>query len=98
MSQFWKSPRFWVAVVLVGWFSYLLSVNLPERVQLYIVPHFFHPTISLSLVIGSSIVVGCILTLLLQFMWRRRASRRSSNHASVSAAAPAPPESSKTVA
>ena len=92
MPRFWKSPKFWIATVIILWLFYLIDGNLEQPVELYIIPHFFHRTLRVGTVMAGAAVVGSLLTILIQLAWRRRASK----NASVSAAAAA--SSTKTVA
>ena len=91
MFQFWKSPKFWVSAIVILWLLYLIDGNLEQPVELYIIP-FLHRTVRVATVIAASAIVGSILTIVVQFSLRRRASK----NASVSAAAAA--SSTKTVA
>jgi uncharacterized integral membrane protein len=84
MPKFWTWPRFWIGLILVAWIVYLLAGNLEQSVTLFIVPLWVHPTARLSAIILGSAIFGCLLTLLVQFAWRRRASK----YAAVSANAP----------
>ena len=92
MTQFWKNPKFWITLIVILWLFYLIEGNLEQPVILYIIPHFLHPTVRIGTVIAASGVVGSLLTLAIQFSWRRRASKNAA--ASMAAAA----SSSKTVA
>jgi len=92
MPQFWKWPKFWIGLILFLWLVYLLSGNLEQRVNLWIVPLFIHPVVTVSSIIFGAMILGSFLTLLVQFTWRRRASK----YAEASAAAAA--SSNKTVA
>jgi uncharacterized integral membrane protein len=92
MPKFWKSPRFWIALVLLLWLIYVLNGNLETAVTLWLIPLWVHPMVHLSWVILGSVIFGAVLTLLIQFAMRRR----SSKYASVSAAAAE--SSSSTVA
>ena len=84
IPKFWKSPRFWIVLVLVSWLVYVLNGNLETAVTLWLIPLWLHPMVHLSWVILGSAVFGALLTLLIQFAMRRR----SSKYASASAAAP----------
>jgi hypothetical protein len=92
MFQFWKSPKFWVSAIVILWLLYLIDGNLEQPVEIYIIPHFLHRTVRVAAVMAASAIVGSILTIVVQFAWRRRASK----NASISAAAAA--SSTKTVA
>ncbi len=92
MPKFWKWPRFWFVLTLVLWLVFILSSNFHTPVELWIIPFWLHPSVSLSAIIFVSAIFGCGLTLLIQFAMRWR----SSKYASLSAAAP--PSSSNTAA
>jgi hypothetical protein len=94
MPQFWKWPKFWIGLILILWLIYLLSGNLEQSVTLFLVPLFVHPTVRVSTIVFGSMILGCALTLLIQFAWFRRASK----YAAASTAEPPPESSSKTVA
>ncbi len=92
MLEFWKRPKFWIGLIIILWLIYVLSGNLEQSVTIFVVPIFLHPMVRVSAVVGASILTGCLLTLLVQFSWRRRASKYAA--ASVAAAE----SSSNTVA
>ena len=92
MPKFWKWPRFWAGLILILWVGYVLNGNLTNRVTLWVIPLWLHPTVPLSAIVLGSALFGSFLTLLIQFAMRRR----SSKYASASAAAPA--SSSNTAA
>ena len=91
MSEFWKSPKFWIGTITILWIFYLIDSNLEQPVELYVIPHFLHRQLGAGTVMAASAVVGSLLTLVSQTAWRRRASKK----ASASTAAPA--SSSNTV-
>jgi len=93
MFEFWKQPKFWAAVVLVLWLSYIIGSNLEQVVTIHVVPWLLNPYLKVSTIVVASAIVGALLTLGIQFMWRRG---RSSKNASQST--PAPGTSSSTVA
>lgn len=84
IPKFWKSPRFWIVLILLLWLVYVLNGNLETAVTLWLIPFWLHPMVHLSWVILGSGIFGALLTLLIQFAMRRR----SSKYASASAAAP----------
>jgi hypothetical protein len=75
MTEFWKRPKFWIAAIIILWLGYLLTANLSQPVELYIVPHFVHRTVTAAEVMLVAAVVGCLITLGIQFTWRRRSSK-----------------------
>ena len=93
MFEFWKQPKFWLAAVLVLWLAYLIGSNLEQVVTIHVIPWLLQPYLKVSTIVISSAIAGALLTLGIQFMWRRG---RSSKNASQST--PAPGASSSTVA
>ena len=93
MLQFWKQPKFWLAAVLVLWLAYIIGSNLEQLVPIHIIPWLLQPYLKVSTIVIASAIVGALLTLGIQFFWRRG---RSSKNASQST--PAPDASSSTVA
>jgi hypothetical protein len=75
MTEFWKRPKFWIAAIVILWLGYLLTANLSQPVELYIIPHFVHRTVTAAEVMLVAAVVGCAITLSIQFTWRRRSSK-----------------------
>jgi uncharacterized membrane protein YesL len=92
MTEFWKRPKFWIGAIIILWLGYLLTANLTQPVEIYIVPHFIHRTVTAAAVMIIAAMVGSLLTLIIQFAWRKR----SSKNAVVSPATPV--SSSSTVA
>jgi hypothetical protein len=93
MFEFWKQPKFWLATVLVLWLAYVIGSNLEQVVAIHIVPWLLQPYLKVSTIVIASAIVGALLTLGIQFAWRR--GRSSKNAAQSTAAADA---SSSTVA
>lgn len=93
MFEFWRQPKFWLAAVLVLWLAYIIGSNLEQIVTIHIIPWLLQPTLKVSTIVIASAIVGALLTIGTQFMWRRG---RSSKNASQST--PAPAASSSTVA
>jgi hypothetical protein len=84
MLEFWKSPKFWIGLIIILWLAYVLSANLEQSVTIFFVPFFVQPIVRVSSLVGASMIAGCVLTLLVQWAWRRRASKYAA--ASVAAA------------
>lgn len=82
--KFWKWPKFWIGLIIILWLVYVISANLNQSVTIFVVPFFLQPIVRVSAVVIGALIVGCILTLLVQFTWRRRASKYAA--ASVAAA------------
>ncbi|MGO9265267.1 MAG: hypothetical protein ACLQBA_10350 [Candidatus Binataceae bacterium] len=92
MTEFWKRPKFWIGAIIILWLGYLLTANLTQPVEIYIVPHFVHRTVTAAALMIVAAIIGCLLTLYIQFTWRNRSSKNA-------VASPATPvSSSSTVA
>lgn len=93
MFDFWKQPKFWVVTVLILWLAYVIGSNLEQQIVIHVVPWILQPYLKVSTIVIASGLVGAILTLGAQFLWRRgRASKNASE------STPAPGTSSSTVA
>jgi uncharacterized integral membrane protein len=94
MTEFCKRPKFWIGAIIILWLLYLIYSNSqPAPVEIHLVPWFVTLQLKLSLIIIGSGVAGVLITLAIQYFWRRRGS---SKNAALSN--PAPPFSSSTVA
>ncbi len=82
--KFWKWPKFWIGLVIILWLVYVISANLDQSVTIFVVPFLVQPIVRVSAVVIGALIAGSILTLLVQFAWRRRASKYAA--ASVAAA------------
>jgi hypothetical protein len=86
MFEFWKRPKFWAALILVLWIAYIVyGTSQISPVTVRLVPWFVTLQVNVSAIVIVSALAGCILTLVIQFYWRRR----SSKNGSVATAAPA---------
>src|SRR5208337_3894751 len=63
MTEFLKRPKFWIGAIIILWLGYLLTANLSQPVEIYIVPHFIHRTVTAAAVMIVAAVIGCLLTL-----------------------------------
>jgi hypothetical protein len=93
MFEFWRQPKFWLAAILVLWLAYVIGSNLEQVVTIHIVPWLLQPYLKVSTVVILSVILGALLTIGIQLMWRKG---RSSKNASQSTAASG--ASSSTVA
>jgi uncharacterized integral membrane protein len=85
MPAFVKSPRFIISAIVVAWIAYVIYFNSRlEPIQVKLLP-FVNLQFNVSAVIFGAMVVGAILTLWVQSIWRRG---RASRNAPVSATAP----------
>ena len=79
MSEFWKRPKFWAAFILVLWIAYILNETYQiPAVTVRLVPWFVTLQVNVSAIVIASAVAGCILTLVIQFYWRKRSSKNAS--------------------
>jgi hypothetical protein len=92
MTEFWKRPKFWIGAIIILWLGYLLTANLSEPVEVYLIPYFVHRTVPAASVMIVAALVGCVLTLVIQYFWRKRSAKNTVSSAT------APLSSSSTVA
>jgi len=93
MLQFWKRPKFWLITVLILWLAYVIGSNLEQVVVIHVIPLLLQPYLKVSTIVISSAVVGALLTIGAQFMWRKGGSSKNAAQST-----PAPGVSSSTVA
>jgi hypothetical protein len=84
MTEFWKRPKFWIGAILILWIGYLLTANLSQTLNIFIIPRLLHPQISIAYVMVVAAIVGSLLTLFIQYTWRRRSSKNAASSATVS--------------
>jgi hypothetical protein len=90
---FVKNPKFIGGAIVVLWVAYVVYWNYrlsPIDIQLF--PFLKPAQLRVSSVVIGSALFGCLVTLAVQFLWRRGRSKNGS------AASTAPADSSKTVA
>jgi len=76
MSEFWKRPKFWIATILILWVVYVIYANFQlDPVEIHLVPRLVILELRVSAVIIGSAIFGSLLTLGLQYYWRRRGSK-----------------------
>ncbi|MGH7986766.1 MAG: hypothetical protein ACREQX_10855 [Candidatus Binataceae bacterium] len=93
MSRYLKRWKIWALAILVLWLAYIIWANLQVINPIYLIPFFVALHATLPEVIVGSAIGGCLLTLLVQYIWRRR---RYSKRAAASSVRPA--ASTSTVA
>jgi Flp pilus assembly protein protease CpaA len=88
MPSFLKSPKVIVGTIVVLWIAYVIYNNLEKSVDFRLLP-FNILTIQLrvSAVVVGSALFGAVVTIVIQFLWKRR---------SKNAVSPAPVASSST--
>ena len=90
---FVKNPKFIGATIVVLWLAYVIYWNYRlDPIDIRLFPFLKPLQLNVSSVIAGSAIFGSLLTIVVQFLWRKG---RSKNGADVSVA---PPGSSRTVA
>ncbi len=90
MPSFVKNPKFIIGTIVVLWVAYIIYNNLEKSVDFYLLPfNILTLQLRVSAVVIGSAVFGAIVTLVIQFLWKRR---------SKNGASPAPAASTSTVA
>jgi hypothetical protein len=85
MPAFLKNPRFIISAIVVAWIAYVIYFNSRlDPIQIKLLP-FVDLQINVSAVILGGMIVGAILAVWAQAIWRRW---RASTNAPVSATAP----------
>ena len=92
MPAFLKNPKFIAGVIVAVWVIYVISANFQLKlIEIRLLPFIGNIYLQVSTVIICSVIFGSLLTLAIQYQWRRS---KSSNPTTVSSAA----DSNKTVA
>ena len=93
MPAFLKNPKFIGAAILVAWVIYVVTANfqLPP-IGIHLLP-YAQLQFNVSAVIVAAAIFGSLVTLGVQFFWKRWRTSKPASELS-----PAPGESSKTVA
>jgi len=90
MPSFAKNPKFIIGTIVILWVIYVIWANIqPQPVDIYLFPHFLKLQIQLSAIILGSAIFGVIVTIVIQYFWRRSSKNASS---------PAPAANRSTVA
>lgn len=86
MPAFAKSPRFILGALVVLWVGYLLYANFQLKpIQIRLIPFLATLEFNVSAVIIGSALFGCVATIVVQWLWRRRSSKNGSTSAAPSA-------------
>jgi hypothetical protein len=94
MLEFWKRPKFWIGFVVILWLAYIMYENFQlAPVDIRLIPFFATLQLKVSAIIVGSALAGCLATLGVQFLWRRRGSSKNAVFSTAASAS-----SSKTVA
>jgi hypothetical protein len=92
LPAFLKNPKVIGGAIIALWVIYVISANFQLKlIEIRLLPFIASIYLKVSTVILCSIIFGALLTLVVQYQWRRS---KSSNPTVVSSAA----DSSKTVA
>jgi hypothetical protein len=92
LPAFLKNPKYIAFALIAVWVIYVISANFQLKlIEIRLLPFIASIYLKVSTVILCSIIFGSLLTLVIQYQWRRL---KSSNSTAVSSAA----DSNKTVA
>jgi hypothetical protein len=91
MPAFLKNPKVIIGTLVVLWVAYVIYANFPKVVDFTLLPFGVVLQFALSTVVAGSAVFGALVTIVIQWLWRRR-SKNSAPTGSLAA------PSSKTVA
>ncbi len=93
MPKFVKNPKFIIGAIVTLWAAYVVWANFQlEPVKVRLLPFDVTLDFRVSAVIIGAVIFGSAVTLIVQWLWRRRSSKNASESAAASAA------STKTVA
>ncbi len=82
MPDFVKSPKFIISTIVVVWVAYILWANFQlEEIRIHLIPFLATLNFNVSAVIVGSAISGAIATLVVQWLWRRRSSKKASESA-----------------
>ena len=82
MPDFVKSPKFIISTIVVLWVAYILWANLQlPTVNFHMIPFAATLDFGVSALVVGSAVFGSIATLVIQWLWRRRSSKKGSESA-----------------
>lgn len=96
MPAFAKNPKFIIGTIVVLWVAYVVYANFqPQPVDFYLLPFGVIIQFKLTTVIVGAAIFGALVTLIVQWLWRRPSNESSSATAKIS---PAPAPRSNTVA
>ncbi|MGH7781479.1 MAG: hypothetical protein ACREQR_16830 [Candidatus Binataceae bacterium] len=72
MPSFAKNPKFIIGTIVVLWVIYIIRANIqPQPVEIYLFPYLLKLQIQLSAIIIGSAIFGVIVTIVIQYFWRR---------------------------
>jgi hypothetical protein len=80
MPAFAKSPRFIIGALVVLWLAYVIYANFQlEPITIYVLPGALELNFRVSAVIIGSAIFGSAATLVIQWLWSRRSSKKASS-------------------
>jgi uncharacterized integral membrane protein len=81
MPSFMKNPKFIIGALIVLWLVYVIIANYQSALTIELLPFGVVLSIRTSLVIVASAIFGALVTLAIQFLWKRRSSKKASTSA-----------------
>lgn len=81
MPAFLKSPKFIIGAIIVLWVAYIIYANFQlAPVKFYLLPfEILVFQLRVSVVIIGSAIFGAAVTLIVQFLWKRRSSSKNAS-------------------
>jgi uncharacterized integral membrane protein len=76
-----KNPKFIIGALIVLWLVYVIIANYQSALTIELLPFGVVLSIRTSLVIVASAIFGALVTLAIQFLWKRRSSKEASTSA-----------------
>jgi len=73
MPAFVKNPKFIIGTLVVLWVAYVIWANFAEAhtVDFFLVPYLLKLQVRLSAAIIGAAIFGSVVTLVIQYFWRR---------------------------
>ncbi len=81
MPSFVKNPKFIIGALIVLWLVYVIIANYQSALTIELLPFGVVLSIRTSFVIVASAIFGALVTLAIQFLWKRRSSKKASTSA-----------------
>ena len=81
MPSFVKNPKFIIGALIVLWLVYVIIANYQSALTIELLPFGVVLSIRTSFVIVASAIFGALVTLAIQFLWKRRSSKKVSTSA-----------------
>jgi hypothetical protein len=85
MPAFAKNPKFIVGTIVVLWVAYVIYSNFQlDPIKVHLLPFAATLDLRVSAVIIGAAIFGSISTLVVQWLWKRRSSKKAAESATAS--------------